>query len=1000
MAVDTRPTLRQRLRSAGLALALASIVVAAGSLLIGVFPFAAATAFAEVAPGPAVSLAPASLTFADQIIFTKSAAQTVTLTNSGNAPLNITAIALGGPNPGDFSRAGTCTAPLTIEAGGSCTIDVTFAPLDGVPVNAAVQITDDAAGTPHSVALSGTGVDPPLLPLSTVPLNLPQNLGDFVRDRGAAVQLGKALFWDMQAGSDGVTACATCHFNAGTDSRPRNQLNPGKLATGQPNVFAAPSGPNYDLTAADFPFHQLANPDDRDSAVVRDTTQVMGSQGVVPSSFLGIELGNPLDLQDFAAPGVDATFNVNGINTRRPTGRNTPSVINAVFNFRNFWDGRAQNDFNGVNPFGSRDANAKVLEADASGNVSFVRVSLKNSSLASQAVGPPGNDVEMSAHGRDLRHIGKKLLSLQPLERQLVDSTDSVLSSLSNSPERGLHTTYAALVQQAFAPKWWSSNQIVTDTPSGPAIGPNPGGELAQNQFTQMQQNFSLFWGLSVGLYMSTLVSDQSPLDHFLAGNTAALTAQQQQGLAIFQGKGFCQNCHGGPELSNASVSRVENEKLENMIMGNGQLATYDNGFYNIGVRQTGEDVGLGGNDPFGKPLSMTKRAQAGDPEACGSTPCNPGPASQRAAVNGSFKVPLLRNVALTAPYFHNGGQLTLRQVVEFYNRGADFSRANQDDFDVDIGPIGLTETEKQALVAFLRGLTDTRVADQSAPFDHPQLFVPNGHEFVEGHHRFDDMRVISATGAAGGTPLALFPAVPGIPYVSNLQVTCSTPAPSFSLYQGGNTRVSATVLDQASAPPPRTISAPIDTGRVGSSTIDLTGSDLAGHAETATCPYEVTPTLFGDERVLGKVDYNAAGLAEAFRTAPADLTGSLGKITLYLDAGSEATQLVVGVYSHDPLTGKPGALLATGRTTAPLAGAWNTISVSSSSIEAGKRYWIALLSPVGAGTVRFRDDYCCNTLSGPAETSLQTNLSELPPTWSTGKRFKDAPLSAFASRP
>jgi hypothetical protein len=151
---------------------------------------------------------------------------------------------------------------------------------------------------------------------------------------------------------------------------------------------------------------------------------------------------------------------------------------------------------------------------------------------------------------------------------------------------------------------------------------------------------------------------------------------------------------------------------------------------------------------------------------------------------------------------------------------------------------------------------------------------------------------------------------------------------------------------------------------------------------------------------VLGKADHNAAGLAEAFRTAPADLSGQLGKITLYLDEGSAATEVVVGVYSHNPLTGKPATLLATGRTTAPVAGAWNTISVSSSSIEVGKRYWIALLSPVGGGTIQFRDDYCCNTLSGPAETSLRTDLSELPATWSTGQRFKDAPLSAFASRP
>src|SRR3954462_6173671 len=45
----------------------------------------------------------------------------------------------------------------------------------------------------------------------------------FVRDSGVATRLGKALFWDMQAGSDGRQACASCHFNAGADNRNRNQ---------------------------------------------------------------------------------------------------------------------------------------------------------------------------------------------------------------------------------------------------------------------------------------------------------------------------------------------------------------------------------------------------------------------------------------------------------------------------------------------------------------------------------------------------------------------------------------------------------------------------------------------------------------------------------------------------------------------------------------------------------------------------------------------------------
>ena len=57
--------------------------------------------------------------------------------------------------------------------------------------------------------------------LKTEPIPLPAALGDYVADQNAAIRLGKALFWDMQAGSDGKTACATCHFQAGVRSEER-----------------------------------------------------------------------------------------------------------------------------------------------------------------------------------------------------------------------------------------------------------------------------------------------------------------------------------------------------------------------------------------------------------------------------------------------------------------------------------------------------------------------------------------------------------------------------------------------------------------------------------------------------------------------------------------------------------------------------------------------------------------------------------------------------------
>ena len=86
--------------------------------------------------------------------------------------------------------------------------------------------------------------------------------------------------------------------------------------------------------------------------------------------------------------------------------------------------------------------------------------------------------------------------------------------------------------------------------------------------------------------------------------------------------------------------------------------------------------------------------------------------------------------MALTAPYFHNGDVLTLREAVELYSRGGNVAPILELDGTI-IEPLGiplLTSDEIDAIVAFLEALTDERVLYRRAPFDHPQLFVPNGH--------------------------------------------------------------------------------------------------------------------------------------------------------------------------------------------------------------------------------------------------------------------------------
>src|SRR5688572_5578248 len=200
-------------------------------------------------------------------------------------------------------------------------------------------------------------------PLSALSIPRPSNLGDFVRDEKAAEVLGKAFFWDMQVGSDGVQACATCHFRAGADPRAKNQVSPGLLRVRFPGNGAvvpdpdrdfaagtASQGPNYTLNPLDFPFRKLFDTKNRQSAITYDSNNVVSSQGEHHGIYR--QNGEP-------APDPDG-FRVDGANVRRVEPRNTPTMINAVFNHRNFWDMRAQNIFNGVNPFGLRDASASL----------------------------------------------------------------------------------------------------------------------------------------------------------------------------------------------------------------------------------------------------------------------------------------------------------------------------------------------------------------------------------------------------------------------------------------------------------------------------------------------------------------------------------------------------------------------------------------------------------------------------------------------------------------
>jgi cytochrome c peroxidase len=172
---------------------------------------------------------------------------------------------------------------------------------------------------------------------------------------------------------------------------------------------------------------------------------------------------------------------------------------------------------------------------------------------------------------------------------------------------------------------------------------------------------------MALASYQRTLISDQSLLDLSLAG-VRQLPEAAQRGQELFER--HCASCHSDLESHEHPAT---------------------NDFRRTGVRPIEEDVGR-----FGV---------TNNPEDL-----------------GKFKVPGLRNVALRAPYMHNGGLPTLRAVLDFYNRGGDHGPG----IDPLVAAIRgqLSAQDKDDLIAFLQCLTDPRVEGSEPPFDRPRLWT------------------------------------------------------------------------------------------------------------------------------------------------------------------------------------------------------------------------------------------------------------------------------------
>ncbi len=154
--------------------------------------------------------------------------------------------------------------------------------------------------------------------------------------------------------------------------------------------------------------------------------------------------------------------------------------------------------------------------------------------------------------------------------------------------------------------------------------------------------------GKAIASFQRTLLSGNSAYDQFgLGGNEVALSSNAQNGFRIFLGKGQCLRCHFGFNFT-------------------------DERFHNLGVDWDTDHIDVGR-------YGVTKTLKD----------------------LGAFKTPTLREIARTAPYMHDGRFATLRQVVDFYDRGG----IPNPHLDTVIKPLHLTEQEKDDLVEFLHSL-------------------------------------------------------------------------------------------------------------------------------------------------------------------------------------------------------------------------------------------------------------------------------------------------------
>ncbi len=201
----------------------------------------------------------------------------------------------------------------------------------------------------------------------------------------------------------------------------------------------------------------------------------------------------------------------------------------------------------------------------------------------------------------------------------------------------------------------------------------------------------------AIAAFERTLISGNSPFDRwFYGGEADALTPAQQRGYHLFINEGRCVSCH---------------------VIEQTQALFTDNRFHNIGV-------GINAIQDEVPKLArefLKAEATASEVDVKVLTDKRTSELGRFALTRrfddlGSFKTPTLRNVAVTAPYMHDGSLATLREVVEHYNNGGVTGPGNpvNDFLSGGIRPLNLTDEEIDALVAFMEALTSPEYAPKN----------------------------------------------------------------------------------------------------------------------------------------------------------------------------------------------------------------------------------------------------------------------------------------------